>query len=351
MYSNKLYEDIKSSILSRIESMDKREGSVTADMISPIAMELEAYYQELTKALGIMFLEDSTGTYLEKRAGEYGIKRKSGTNATGAVVFTGSGGTTIPKGSLVATATGLIYQTTVTAMIPEQESTVAVPIVSQGIGGKYNVIAGTITKTPVSIIGVFSVSNPEETKGGTDIETDAQLLSRVLYMLQNPATSGNATHYKLWAMEVAGIGDAKVFPLHSGNGTVMVMPITTAKQAPPLELIERVQKHIDAMRPIGASVTVTAPLEVPLNVTATVIPISGYTAADIEAAYLVLLKQYVSESIFKLSVVDYYRCLSMMYDLSSVQQVVEFRLNGGEGNIVIQPTEIQAPGTVIVSVQ
>ena len=40
-----------------------------------------------------------------------------------------------------------------------------------------------------------------------------------------PATSGNAYHYQQWALEVSGVGAAKVFPLDNGPGTVGILVV------------------------------------------------------------------------------------------------------------------------------
>lgn len=62
-----------------------------------------------------------------------------------------------------------------------------------------------------------------------DQETDDELRARYYIKIQTPATSGNAYHYRLWSKEVSGVGDAKVYPLWNGNGTVKVLIIDSNK--------------------------------------------------------------------------------------------------------------------------
>ena len=66
MYENKTYENIKASILSDISGIDKREGSIVNDMVSPVSLELENVYAQFDKMLGVMFLDSSAGEYIEK---------------------------------------------------------------------------------------------------------------------------------------------------------------------------------------------------------------------------------------------------------------------------------------------
>lgn len=349
MYENKTYEDIKESILKTVKDIDKREGSFINDMVSPVAMELEGAYQEFNTMLGIMFLEDNTGEYLEKRANEYGIKRKQGTYSTGEVTFTGVENAVIPKGSLVSTTTNLLYETVEEVTIQIGHTSITVAIKANSVGNRYNVLSDSITQIPVAINGVTGVTNTKLTLGGTNVEKDDELLTRTLMQIQNPATSGNAIHYKLWALEVNGVGDAKVFPLHNGNGTVKVMPITSSKRSVDDTIINNVTAHIESEMPIGATVTVQSPTELLINVNSQIILDSNYTLQQVIKNYTDKFKSYIEKSVFNLYTVDYYKCLSMMYDVAGVKQVVDFKLNNATTNISIQDTQIQVAGTVTMT--
>ena len=348
MYENINYEIIKNNILNNIKDLDKREGSFINEMVSPISIELDSIYKQFDTMLGIMFLEDSSGAYLEKRANEYGIYRKNGTKTTGVVKLIGLEGTIIPKGSLVSTGSGLMFETIEQAIIEVGTTEVFVNIIAQDIGEKYNVIENTITSIPVKINGITSVTNEIQTTGGTDKETDSELLNRTLIQIRNPATSGNAMHYKLWSLEVDGVGDAKIFPLWAGNGTVKVMPITSDKRSPNSTIIENIINNIEKNRPIGASVTVIAPEEISINVDAQVIISNNYTSDKIAENYKIKLTEYIKSCVFKIYTVDYYKCLSLMYEIEGVSQVIEFKINNAESNIVITENQIQVTGTVTI---
>lgn len=348
MYEDMSYENIKAGILEGVTLTDKREGSFVNDMVSPVSYELEKCYSKLDMQLGVMFIEDSSGEWLEKRGSEIGIFRKAGTKATGQATFTGNSGVEIPTGSLCATAGGLLYAVTAGGTIGE-DGTVTLPVEADEIGDRYNVQMGSICVLPVSISGVTAVTNAAGLLGGTDVETDDALAERILLRKRKPGTSGNVYQYVEWAMEVNGVGDAKVFPLDSGPGTVTVIPITSGSRSPGENILEAVRTHIEEERPIGATVTVAAPAEVMIHAAAEIEIAASATAAEVQKSYEKLLESYIKNSMSRrLLTVDYYKCLSMFYDIEGVVSVKNFLLNNGEENISIGEKEIQVMGTVSI---
>lgn len=347
MYENKTYETIKNDILKKVTLTDKREGSFVNDMISPISYELERIYGEFDRLLGIMFVDDSAGGYIDKRGSEYGINRKEGTHATGYCSFIGSKGAVVKLGDLCSTMSGLLFEVTKDGNI-DDSGIITLPVKAAEIGDKYNVLAEEINTLPANINGVTGVINADKFLGGTERENDDSLANRILARLQAPATSGNVYHYKLWAMDVTGVGDAKIFPLDNGAGTVTVMPITADKRSPGDDIITKVADYIEGQRPIGATVTVAAPTEVLIEVSATINISSAVTIELVKEEYINLLRDYIKRSVFRLAVVDYYKCLSMFYDIAGVLSVESFVLNGGTANITIGEKEIQVTGTVTV---
>lgn len=349
MYENKTAENIKAEMLAKITDIETREGSFINDMLSPVSMELESAYNQLDVLLSTMFLDDIRCEYLDKRASEYGIYRKQGTKAKGQVTFTGSENTIIPKGSLISTGSNLMFETVDEVTIPAEQTTVVADIISSDIGSKYNVSNNTIVNIPSAINGVVSVTNEKPITGGTDVELDEALLKRLLHQLRNPATSGNPAHYKIWALEVNGIGDVKVFPTHFGNGTVLVLPITSEKQAPTEDIIQKVKNHIETKRPIGATVTVNAPIMTAININATITTDGVRPLEDINHEFTKLFKKYITDSVFKIYTVDYFKCLSIFYEISGVRQVTDFKLNNDKSNITIDELAIQSVGTINIT--
>ena len=349
MYENKTYEALKEEMLQEITLTDKREGSFVNDMLSTAALQSEKLYVELEHTLAVAFLQNCVGEDADEKAQEEGLSRKAGTKAKGRVTFTGEVGKDITEGTLCGTAGGLQFATTQTGQIGA-DGTATLPVEAEEIGDKYNVLAGYINTLSVGMNGVTGVSNAEGTLGGAEEETDAELIARILLKKRTPATSGNKHHYLQWALEVNGVGNAKIFPLDNGPGTVGVMPITSGGRAADEEILQSVREHIEEQRPIGATVSVYAPQEVLLSVSAVVAISADTTLSAVQEAYRKEFEAYIKEGVFRLQVIDYYKCLSMFYEISGVMSVTAFRLNGGTESVSIGEKQIQVCGAISVEV-
>ena len=347
MYEEQTYEVIKERMLQPITRTDKREGSFVGDMMSSCAYEGERMYHQMDVVLGIAFLTTSSGEYIDMHVNPDGIYRKEATTARGEVTFTGAEGTEIPAGSLCGTASGLLFEVTEEGTIGA-EGAVTLPVEAAEAGDRYNVLAGYVNMLPVNINGVTGVVNEEGFLGGADRETDEALRQRGVLHKQKPATSGNPAHYLEWAMEVNGVGNARIFPLDKGPGTVGVMPITNGGRATGEDILSAVYENIEMKRPIGATVSVYAPEEVMIGIDAEISISTATTMAEVLKAYRAKFEAYIKESVFTLSMVDYYKVLSMFYEIKGVTSVKSCTMNGGEENITIGAKEIQVAGNVTI---
>lgn len=349
MYENQTYDAIMARLLAAVpDTLDKREGSFIWDALSPAALELAQLYIQLDLVMQYGFAQTTYGQYLDYRAGEHGLARKEATKATGQVTITGSSGTVVPAGSLLATGAGVQFETLAEVTIGETGSiTTDVRAVEAGTRG--NVPAATITVIPVSIAGVTAVTNMSSTTGGTDQETDAALLERLLEKVRTPATSGNIAHYLQWAKSVSGVGDAKVFPIWNGNGTVKVVIIDNNKQPTGAEIITNVAAYIEEVRPIGATVTVESATALNIDVVATLTLATGAVLADVKTAFEEALVSYLQQIAFKQSYVSYAQVGSLLLDTPGVLDYSDLTLNSGTGNVAIGDTQVAVKGTVTLS--
>lgn len=352
MYETQTEDIIKQRMLDAVPSdLDKREGSFVQDGISPAAIELALAYIELDRVVGLGFAQTTYGQYLDYRAGEHGLTRKAATKATGQVTITGSNGTVVPVGSLYATGSGVQFATTAEVTIAAVTATANIEAVVAGATG--NVPAAAITDLPVSIPGVNTVTNANPTTGGTDAETDADLVARLLEKVQLPATSGNSAHYMQWAKEVAGVGDAKIFPIWNGAGTVKVVLIDSNKQQASAQIVQDVADYIEEVRPIGATVTVAAAVELPIGVTATVVLDVGAVLANVQVAFETSLTGYLKSIAFQQDYVSAAQVGSLLLDTAGVLDYSNLLLNGGSGNVAVGNTanncQVAIKGTVVLS--
>lgn len=342
MYEQYTKEYIEKRMLDRISAdIDKSEGSFTYDAVAPAAAELAQAYIELDGILEKAFAQTSYGEWLEKRAEEYGVYRKPGTCASGEVTFYGADGTAIPTGTLVQTDAGLQYLTAQPTEIMNGVATVMVEAAAEGVA--YNIAAKTVTQMPVQLAGITRLENLYPVTGGTNTETDRDFVQRLLFKVRKPATSGNIHHYRQWALEVPGIGEAKVFPLWDGPGTVKVivvdsnrLPIDTKS-----ELIKGVADYIEENRPVGAAVCVESAEGLEINVDAKIELSTEYTIESVTQEFRTKLQEYFKSITFSESHVSYLQIGKIILDTSGVKQCPYMTINGCMNDIVL--TVCQCP--------
>jgi len=235
-------------------------------------------------------LPDTADTeYLERHAALRGINRKAGTTASGTVTFSGQTGAAIASGTAVKhVATGALCLTTALAQIGE-DGTAVVPCRAStaGVMPDYADEAVLAVSTPTGVLPQALLT----LAGGTDPETDAELLARVLDYLANPPGGGNAYDYKRWAMAVDGVTAAWVYPLRRGAGTVDVT-VLSAVGLPSDELVAAVQAVIDDKRPAACpDARCFAPVPVSVDITAK-LRVSGTTLAALQTPAETALAAY-----------------------------------------------------------
>ena len=170
-YNQETYEVIRQRMLNNMSNdIDKREGSFVSNMVSPVGVEFAKYYMELDNILAIMFLEDATNEFLDKKVNDFAVYRKLGTNATGTIQVEGTVGTYIPKGTIVLSSGELQYHVLNDTWLNEGINDINVEAIE--VGYKYNIIPSSIDKFYKNIEGIESVSNKDEFIGGSDEETD-----------------------------------------------------------------------------------------------------------------------------------------------------------------------------------
>jgi uncharacterized phage protein gp47/JayE len=348
MYEEITVEGIKTDILGRLSAdIDKREGSFVNDMVSTVAYEIWKVYQSFNALVPIAFVDETSGEYIDKRCNEYGITRKPGTKATATLSITGTDGTAITKGKIFITIDGLQYEADEAATIASGTATVNVTAVE--VGEAYNAAAASITGQLINLAGITSVTNVAAAEGGTDREIDSALLARLRDFLQSTPTSGNAAHYKQWALSVPGVGSAKVIPLWDGTGTVKVIIAGADGGAVDASVITACEEFIDANKPIGATVTVVSAVEVEVDVTADVVFDDTTGTATIQDEFEVLLTEHLRGISFVKNEIVYNRIAALLLSVSGVTDFVTLTVNAGMANISLDADEVPVLGTVVIT--
>jgi len=318
------------------------------------AEQLSAYASDLEQR----YAQSATGDNLDLWADAYNAPRREATFASGTVRFQGDPGTAIPAGTVVSTAAmqnaPAIEFTTNAAATINASGSVDVYAACEIPGMDGNISAGSIALLLLPISGVRGLTNPAAMTGGVDVEDDETLRPRVLQYMRRRGGAGTREDYIIWAMEVPGVGAAYVQPLWDGPGTVKVMIVDGNGQPANLALVAATQEHIapdgrngGGRAPIGAEVTVAAPIGIILNFTWswTLTP-----DAD-EEAILNAVKRAFMEYYVQLGMggtVVYSRMMAMTVTARGVIDVTNFRINDGTGNIQMGTGEYPVTGTVTV---
>lgn len=348
--SDRMKEDLKNP-------PNKVEGSFAADNIQAVAKEIAKYYDYVDWLVDMHFAETATGDFLDAKAKEVGVFRRTKTKATGVVTFKGKPNLFIPAGFRVY-AGGKAFYTKSTAYIG-QDGTVEVEVASDGEGIDTN--AGAYEVTSFSqLAGLESVENKEPLTSGADIEDDESLRERTLLKMRYPGTSGNKYHYMHWAMEVNGVGRVKVFPLWKGPGTVKVSILDSNQKPAKEDLIKKVAYHIDhdgerngeALAPIGAYLTVDTAkakkidikgkIDLELGTTKTKKIIADELKKEVQA----YIDSEVSYKKVRLTVA---KVIDLCYSIVGVSDIGELTIGGATDSVEIGEEEVFEIGEVVLS--
>ncbi|HSH71534.1 MAG TPA: baseplate J/gp47 family protein [Methylophilaceae bacterium] len=286
MFPVKSYEEIKSDILRDVVNLapDAYVGQDSDFNVraSSTAAAIEGLYEHQEWISRQIFPDTSDIDILERHAAQKGLTRLAAGFATGTINFSGTVGTPVPIATEVKTDSGLSYLTTAPGVIGGAGTAViAAQAVASGIAG--NQVAATHLTLTAAPPGINSDATVAAMTGGTEIETPASLLARLLDILQHPPAGGNQYDYVRWAKEVPGVLNAYFYFARRNYKSIDVV-ITAVGGAPSGALIAQVQAYIDNIRPVTHNDTlVLAATPVVVAVTA-VLTRSGVTLVDATTA-------------------------------------------------------------------
>ncbi len=325
------------------------EGTFLHDAFAPVAGEIDQLSDVyLPAALAAVMPDTAVAGDLDRVAGAYGLARLPAVYATGEVTFTGDPDTVVAAGVPVATAGGRVYLTDAEGTIGPG-GIVAVAVTAVEPGAAWNTPIASLTVLPTPLVGVSSVTNAAAIEGGVNTETDVALRERLLLRIRLPTASGCAADYVRWAREVPGIAGAACVPLWDGAGTVKVV-IAGAGMAPvDAGTLADVEAHIEAMRPIGATVTVVSVDGLPVNVVVTLDLKTGYTVELVTPAVEAALAAVIAASEFGASALSIARVGAALLDVPGVADYSGLTLNGAAANVSLTSEQVPELGTVTLS--
>lgn len=226
---------------------------------------------------------------LERWANLFGVFRKAATFSAGAATFTGTAATLIPTGTQLRRVDGRTFETTADGTVGGGGSiSVAVQAVLAGELGDTAATTGLSLVSPIAGIDSTATVDSGGLTGGSDAETDEDLLERFRTRVQSSESIGTASAYELFALEVAEVTRAWTLPMHFGDGTVgltFVVDDDPAGPIPSSAKVAEVQAYLDDGRtPVTATLTVFAPATQALDPEIQLLPDSAAIRESVEAA-------------------------------------------------------------------
>lgn len=333
MWEDMTYENILNDMLSRVTSdVDKREGSVIYDALAPAAYKLAETYFQLNNFIDLVSGDTATGEFLDRVVADYGIARKPATYAVRKIVTSG------PVD--IGTRWGI---NNTSYAITELLSTNTYSATCEQLGEIGNQYSGTLENID-NVSGVTATLTDIITSG-QDEETDNNLRARFYTYLQRPSTSGNAFNYREWALLVPGVGDAKVFPLWDGPGTVKVLIVDSNMEID--ESLEPVvSSYIETVRPIGAAVTVDSPDEKIIPISADIILDGTIVYEDVVSAFTAAIVAYFKDLTFETYSVSYAKIGSLLLSTPGVADYSNLLVNSSTANVSIGEIEMPIVSTI-----
>ena len=375
------YKYLMSQALSFVDdSLDKREGSIIYDALAPACYVLAGYYMQLYQVVKNSFAVTATGEWLDQRVKESGITRREATAAVKRADFTDDAGQAAvvrigTRWSTVSSTNPITYR--VTAQYEQNGDPVAgaYELTCETLGTIGQEYTGPII--PVDFVkGVAAATMSTTLIPGRDAETDDELRERYFDQMSAKAFGGNISDYRNKTREIIGVGDLQIYPVWNGGGTVKLSIVDTAFRAASNEFVQEVQNLIDPVNasgvqgdglgiaPIDHKVTVVAPEEVTVNITASIVLQVPYEVGQVQPAveqaieaYMVELRHdWATPNEFNEYALSVYasRITAAIVGVPGISNVTNVRLNGTAADITLQQTgqkqQIPVKGTVTLNV-
>lgn len=356
MYSEEnTFEDIMNRSLDKIpDDIDKREGSVIYDALSPMAAELAQAYIIIDCIIDLVFPDTAVDEYLDRLVEQMGLKRNSATKAIRKAIFYDEEQNKID------------VEIDTKFSIDELEY-----IVIEKIDiGEYKIectTPGTVGNGPLGILlpvdyNIRNLGLAQITDiliPGEDEETDEALRERYYEQANEKTFAGNIADYRKRTKEIEGVGAVKVIPVWNGGGTVKLIILDSDYNKASSVLVDKVQQEICpnkepsglGIAPIGHIVTVVTPNESIMNISSKVQCSEGATIQtvkpkineELEKYFLDLRKKWeLAES----TVVRTSQIESIILNVEGVLDISQTTINGSALNIQLDKEKIPVIGEV-----
>lgn len=370
--SQQTYQNILTQMLDQVPAtFDKRDTSPIPTAMGPAAYALEGYYISLNQVQLAAYIQTATGQALDYLAIVAGLTRYPASAAVRLGIFDMA----VPIGSRYSTINGadsINFQATA-ATTGETEGDYYFQLTAETPGSIGNEYTGPIL--PITAIpGLNSAQITDILVPGDDEESDEDFRARIIEALNDRPFGGNIASYRTYIMAIDGVGAVQVYPTWNGGGTVKCSVLGADYLPASPTLVENVQNAVDpppnqglglGTAPIGAQVTVVAPEELTVNVSATLQLASGYAIGQVQTPiqqaienYMLSVRQEWATPVNTTSVeyqanVYVARIVAAIVSVPGVVNATNVQLNGGTADLILTETgatqQVPITGTVTLS--
>lgn len=370
--SQQTYQNILTQMLDQVPAtFDKRDTSPIPTALGPAAYALEGFYISLNQVQLAAYVQTATGQALDYLAVIAGLTRYPASAAVRLGIFDMA----VPIGSRYSTINGadsINFQATA-ATTGETEGDYYFQLTAETPGSIGNEYTGPIL--PITAIpGLNSAQITDILVPGDDEESDEDFRARIIEALNDRPFGGNIASYRTYIMAIDGVGAVQVYPTWNGGGTVKCSVLGADFLPASPTLVENVQNAVDpppnqglglGTAPIGAQVTVVAPEELTVNVSATLQLASGYAIGQVQTPiqqaienYMLSVRQEWATPVNTTSVeyqanVYVARIVAAIVSVPGVVNATNVQLNGGTADLILTETgaaqQVPITGTVTLS--
>ncbi len=363
------YEAILQAMLDRVpDTYDKRDTAPIPTALGPAAYGLQGFYLELYKVQNSAFIQTAQGQDLDYLAVVAGLTRYPASAAVRLGIFNAP----VPVGARFSTING--EQSINFVVTGAADGADRYRLTAETPGAIGNDYVGPIL--PITTIpGLTSAQITDILVPGDETETDNAFRERIILALNERPFGGNIASYREAILGIDGVGAVQVYPTWNGGGTVKCSVLGADFLPASAALVEKIQNSIDpppgqglglGTAPIGAQVTIGAPVSLAVNAAAKVTLAAGYTLGQVEpvakqaiADYLLGIRQAWGNQLGVTSVeyaADVYiaRVTAAIVNTPGVVNAANIRLNGGTTDLILTETgalqQVPVLGTVTLSV-
>ena len=347
------YEEILETMQQRYRALSGIDADSASDIgirMKVLAHQIHQLLERMDRLQAQVFVQTSTGNYLEMHAQTRGIARKAALPSEGVLRFyretPAQNDIPIAKGVLLATRPEpqLQFETTQAAVLPAGNQEVLVPARAVDLGAQGNVATGSICLMVTPAPGISGVNNPAPFSGGVDAESDDALRERLLDSFSNISNGTNRAFYYDLAMQYEGVASVNVLPRQRGRGTVDVV-VSCHNPAAEDAIVDSMRGEIQSRKEINVDVLVEKAVRDITGIRAEISILDGYDADVVLAA----CRDNIAAHIDSLAVGDSLLCSRLGSALMNVDGVYNYRIQEPAADAHPPANHVVRAGEILLS--